>query len=979
MSDDHAATRQPALTHPILATLIGQAWIPGAETSRAAVAPAIATRLLPLVEPWLAGSNDLVDAAKRLRAYAEEEANRALEREHAVRLELNDALARIEALSEAGEKVVAEHDAQLGAVRGHVDELRHTLGLVRLHLGVDGSETAQLLDTIDGLYRRLATLEAGQSRVQELEAEVGRLEARISAEMDGNLDLRRRFGARDDEGFPGFVERLHREAAEARRWREHATKDLYAAMHDSGWQCGPALVLAREDHDAMVALACRRIRNPSTSSHDEAIEIERNRAMRAESEAAEQRSAHENRFEEVCDMRRRYGSQESEIQKLRTELAGRDVVLNGISLAIGAGQPIPAHELPEAVAFSIGAAETSRSKMIDDLQHACDRLRSRIGEFESLPAWVRPGTPVWFYPVYKPVVNKAIRYAATIRTMPRVFGTMLTVALRDVDPAYNINHRGPGHPDPVTVAIEQLDPREPDAGDALSSLHEAMAKVGDILPEELPGKIVELQARIREAESERNGALRAASWFETHQQSSATHAAALEVENDQLRSQLAEMEADPDPFAKQAIRNDHAKEVAALRSQLAAAEGRANQAEAELASERCGCPLGLTPSQCPETDDRDPVAACQCPCHRLTPPPAAKPEGEKCAAYVPDSAEGHPDCGNCGEPHPEADIDAWIAAHSQPEEPPAWVKPDALVWYHPVIGCEPRYAAVVDEHPRTMGGDMVVNLSDVRGYDRTRIVAASVEALEPRPEIIENAERDQVDMVVVDDPAAALAILDPEQPPAPATREDEVVEGLARYLWATANSCDESQWPEDGDAEDMAIFYGQARDDLPRLRALLAPADLEPLTAERLRPAIAYAIENVYPVHFEPPSTAEDLDEIAKAMLYKLTGTGVPAQSDPALRGPRESLEAEIAHWKAKARQAQEYREALDKDLTQFHERLAAIIDPEGRLASPPLSRDRIVEQVARLKRAGEALERRNAELLDRIGKASRALDGGAA
>lgn len=179
-------------------------------------------------------------------------------------------------------------------------------------------------------------------------------------------------------------------------------------------------------------------------------------------------------------------------------------------------------------------------------------------------------------------------------------------------------------------------------------------------------------------------------------------------------------------------RDREMERVGELEEWIAAAEERAGKA-LEI-SMRCAASHEGRPN-----GDHDPVYCGRCAIdsmrHRLDPetpgyakddfpPPAAEADGE-------DS----PEMKRWRQEYAEAvAMDLPAPQPPEVEPPPDWVHPGTTVWYHPVIGDEPRYAAVVDEEPRRLGGEWVATVRNVTAYGRTRIVAASVEALEPRGE-----------------------------------------------------------------------------------------------------------------------------------------------------------------------------------------------------------------------------------------------------
>ncbi len=101
-----------------------------------------------------------------------------------------------------------------------------------------------------------------RAEIERLKAERNGLKADLDAEASGNLAIRARFGARDHETFPDFVERLARERDEARMKERLALDDAINA-HDKNSRLEEEIEVARRERDeARAELARLRASRP---------------------------------------------------------------------------------------------------------------------------------------------------------------------------------------------------------------------------------------------------------------------------------------------------------------------------------------------------------------------------------------------------------------------------------------------------------------------------------------------------------------------------------------------------------------------------------------------------------------------------------------------------------------------------------------------------------------------------------------------
>jgi hypothetical protein len=71
---------------------------------------------------------------------------------------------------------------------------------------------------------------------RDLQAQLAQAEKDWKAELDGTLALRKRFGAKDDETFPAFVERLAQDLAQAVKERDEFKRKYEAVKDDPDYQ-----------------------------------------------------------------------------------------------------------------------------------------------------------------------------------------------------------------------------------------------------------------------------------------------------------------------------------------------------------------------------------------------------------------------------------------------------------------------------------------------------------------------------------------------------------------------------------------------------------------------------------------------------------------------------------------------------------------------------------------------------------------------
>lgn len=111
-------------------------------------------------------------------------------------------------------------------------------------------------------------------RAEKAEAWLAMATDEMKAEREGTLDLRRRFGARDDETFPEFVERLATE-------RERMKAEAEASEHES--RANRWMVRAQHAEAELAVERVRRRRNREEAiGNAKAYYAERERAKRLE-------------------------------------------------------------------------------------------------------------------------------------------------------------------------------------------------------------------------------------------------------------------------------------------------------------------------------------------------------------------------------------------------------------------------------------------------------------------------------------------------------------------------------------------------------------------------------------------------------------------------------------------------------------------------------------------------------------------------